>query len=274
MTATYEAAGIAPVTYTVELPEGKWTPVMLDIAAVLDGQRPAEVGTLRFTFGSGSIAPIWCDDVVEMEKNEIIVDQKDFSLRERGFQYVVARPMSFRIALRTPEASSQGWRLAEANCIRAIFTSEGKEKKQIIYADGRRFVDGRFDAVGQPRQLLEQSHAQPAEVTLPEETGKLLRNLPGDENNDGYVETEGVYHIVATSPRLEIQVNPRGISVMDPVLDIAGLPAGKVVATVEGKLIEKVVRLDNGHVLIEITGRLARNHTDREGWRGILISIV
>jgi hypothetical protein len=42
------------------------------------------------------------------------------------------------------------------------------------------------------------------------------------------------------------------------VLEISNLPPGKVLVTMEGRLVEKIVRLDNGRVLIALPGALER----------------
>jgi hypothetical protein len=100
-------------------------------------------------------------------------------------------------------------------------------------------------------------HENPARVEIAEEFGRLNRNSPGDRNNDGYDETNGAYQIIATGPRVEFTLSPRSGLLVRPVVEIAGLPAGPLSATMDGRWVEKVVRLENGNVLIELPGESA-----------------
>jgi hypothetical protein len=106
--------------------------------------------------------------------------------------------------------------------------------------------------------VLAAQDASPGQVTLSLETGRVDRNTAGDANNDGYSETTGTYMLIAGGPRLELQLAPTSASLLSPVLEISKLPAGKVLATMDGKLIDRIVRLDDGRVLIEIPGTLQR----------------
>ena len=263
LTASYEAGGSALATYTVQLPAGQWTPVLIDIAAALDGRPAQEVGTLRFTFGAGLSQPVWCDDVLEMNNSGTLVDSGPsmlgWTIRERGFQYQVEKKGAFRMVLKTPEASDQGWRIDECDEIRARFASPGGGHTRLVYADGREYLDGKFHVLDArlAEQLTEQE-AAPAQISVPQTMGRLERNSSGDENNDGYSERTGAYQIVASGPRLEMQIAPRSLALVNPVLEIAGLPAGKVLVSMEGKLVERIVRLGDGRVLVQLPGEMIR----------------
>jgi hypothetical protein len=82
--------------------------------------------------------------------------------------------------------------------------------------------------------------------------GRLNRTAPGDANNDGFDETRGSYSIIATGPRLELQILPRSVPVARPVLEISGLPPGEPLVTVEGQLIDRTARLPDGTLLVEL----------------------
>jgi len=104
---------------------------------------------------------------------------------------------------------------------------------------------------------IQAHHDYPAKVEIAEEFGHLNRNSPGDQNNDGYDESTGAYQITATGPRVEFTLSPRSGLLVRPVVEIAGLPAGAVTATMDGRWVEKIVRLENGNVLIELPGESA-----------------
>lgn len=258
LTAAYEEAGKALASYTVQVPANQWTPVLLDITPV-HGRSQGEAGVLRFTFPAALAHPLWIDDVVEMDNTTIHVDSPQFAVREKGFGYVIESPNSFKVTLKTPEASEQGWRLENANPILARFTSSGKQKLMVIHAAGRQIIDGKAAPLSsRQRDAVVQQHDNPAQITLNSESGRLDRNSPGDANNDGYNEMAGVYRVIAAGPRLEMLITPRSPSAISPVIEIADLPPGKVLATMEGKLIERIVRLQDGRVLVEVPGSIDR----------------
>lgn len=261
LTASYELDNKPLATYTVELLPGQWTPVLLDIAAALDGKSTPAVGALRFKFADGLPAPLWCDDVIELNNATTHVDADGFLIQERGFQVLLQQANLFKLALKTPEATDQGWSLEEANELFARFSSKGRQKSRIIYADGRQFIDGAYQPLGPADAVLARQHATPARLTISADMGRVDRNTPGDANNDGYAEQSGTYQIVALLPRLEVLIAPQTPALKNPILEIANLPAGNVLATMEGTLVKKVIRLESGRVLIELAGTLDRPTT-------------
>ena len=84
------------------------------------------------------------------------------------------------------------------------------------------------------------------------------RNRPGDANNDGYDESRGSYHILATGPRLELKLVPQSTALARPVLEIIGMPAGEAIVNVEGRLVEDVTRLEDGTLLVQIPTQIDR----------------
>ena len=91
-----------------------------------------------------------------------------------------------------------------------------------------------------------------AEVSVPEELGRLNRDTPGDANNDGYNEVRGAYQLIANGARLEMRITPHTRALLRPILEITGLSPGKVLVTTEGRLVETTVRLEDGTLLVEI----------------------
>jgi hypothetical protein len=262
LSAAYDVGGVTLATYAIELPAAQWTPVMIDIVAALDGRTPVDAGSLRLEFPGPLAQPIWCDDVIEMNNTEMLVDTRGtagvgWSIVERGFTCTLERSGAFKLTLKGAEADRVGWKLEEANAIRARFTSRGRPAQRIIYADGREYVDGRFRAIDAAlAEILAMDEASPGRITVSQDTGRVDRNSPGDANNDGYSEASGTYQLAASGPRMELQIAPAAGMLYSPVLEIAGLPPGKVVASMEGKVLGRVVRLEDGKVLVALDGTL------------------
>lgn len=258
MTASYVVAGETLARYRVELPAEQWTAVLLDVASALAGRAPGEAGRIEFTFDPSLSAPLWCDDVLEIDNTTVHTEAEDWAVRERGFEYVVEGPLASKIVLKTPEASTGGWRLEEANVIRARFTSGKRE--MIIYSDGRMFDDGRLKLLVKTPALVEMTsaaQARTARVEIDPKAGRLVRNSAGDSNNDGYDESSGAYVIAAAGPRVELTIEPDA-PLLRPVVLVRGLPAGRVLATMEGRLVENAVRLADGSVLLQLPGIIGR----------------
>jgi hypothetical protein len=259
--AAYEVDGSAILSYTVELPAKQWTPVLLDIASI-QGPNAAKIGTLKFSFGNGLSTNLLCDDVILLNNTDVHAEANDWKVVERGFEYTIERQGAFKINLKAPEAANGGWTLQEANTIRACFTSHGNEKYRVIYASGSAYTDGKYQSLLPGREDSEEmsrQHTEPGQITVAADLGRIDRNSPGDANNDGYAEQTGTYQIIASGPRLEFTISPRsGGQLLRPIIEIAGLPSGNVLATMEGRLIDRIVRLGNGHVLIELPGALTR----------------
>lgn len=263
LTATYDVKGVALASSTVELPAEQWTPVLLDVGALPDaGKR--DPGTLRFRFHQALAEPVWFDDFVVLDNSEPLVDWRgDGKLRwkvaQHGFRYLVESPGHFKMTLKSPELVPNGWRLVEANSIRACFSSTGEEKYRVIYFDGRQFVDGRYEPLGRDlaHGIVAQAHRRPAQVEIVHEMGRVVRNSAGDANNDGYAERTGAYQLQASGPRVEFGIVPGG-QLLRPVVEIAGLPPGKVTVNMEGMLVERTERTHDGNLLVALPGMLER----------------
>jgi hypothetical protein len=262
---TYEVGGTALLHRTVNIEPRKWTAVMLDIAMLNDPNIIAsrDVGVLRFK----ADRTVWCDDVLLVDNAHTLVGETDkagdnWTVRQRGFATLVERPGSFKLSIPTPEAAADGWQAIEANEMRVVLTGGGGKRIWAIYSDGRGYLNSRFEPIESlPADRLaayREQHASPAEISVPEEQGRIERNAPGDRNNDGYAEATGTYQIKATSPRLRITITPQTPKLLHPVLEIAGFPAGRVTGNMEGQLLDKAVRLPNGHVLIEVPATLSK----------------
>ncbi|MCY2953723.1 MAG: hypothetical protein NTU53_17350 [Planctomycetota bacterium] len=254
--AVYEVQGTAVAGVNVQIPGGQWTPVMLDVAAGTEGKQ-LPIGVLRFVFDGGLGQAVWCDDVLVMDNTQVVVDS-GWVIRERGFEFVVEKAGVFTVAMKTPEASDQGWRLEEAGAVRARFASKGKEKSCTIYSDGRRIVDGKMTLLGGANAAAIEHHPNPGQVSIATEMGRVDRNSAEDLNNDGYSELTGAYQIVAAAPRIELTLAPQAKPLYCPVLEISGLPAGNVLVNMEGRVVETTARLANARLLVVLPGTLTR----------------
>jgi hypothetical protein len=256
LAAVYEVQGTAVASVNVQIPGGQWTPVMLDVAAGTEGKN-LPIGVLRFVFDGGLGQAMWCDDVLVMDNAQVVVDS-GWVIKERGFEFVVEKAGVFKVAMKTPEATDQGWALEEAGTIRARFASKGRENSCTIYSDGRRIVDGKMTLLGAANAGAIEHHLNPGQVKIASEIGRVDRNSPGDPNNDGYSELTGAYQIVAAAPRIELTLSPQAKPLYCPVLEISGLPAGNVFVNMEGRPVETTARLANGRLLVVLPGTLTR----------------
>jgi hypothetical protein len=257
----------------VSIVPGRWSSVMLDLSTIVDSQQKIDsVPVLTFSIEQSQGASVWCDDVVLIDNTQWLVGSDDqssagpdqWTIRKRGFNIICDVPGKFTMRLASAEGSENGWRVEQANEMRACFTSSGKNKTLTIFPDGRSYWDGVFrplaaDLRAQP--LWAQQQDSPAEITIPETMGRVERRTSGDENNDGYNEAKAAYEIIATGPRLEVTISPRSVKVIRPMLEISGLPPGKAVVTLEGRLIEHTLRLQDGTLLADIPAIIERPAT-------------
>ncbi|MBC8107616.1 MAG: hypothetical protein H7Z14_13580 [Anaerolineae bacterium] len=238
---------------------------------------------------------LWCDDVVLIDNSQTIVSTASpasatqaeeytvtthvgpatvsstaaavappgagWLVQRRGLSYIGEAPGKFNFKLVTSDASRSGWRIEEANAIRARFTSDGQVKNLTVYSDGRAFKDGEWSPMSAavrdyPDYLA--AHQSPAEISVTDTLGRVNRDTPGDANNDGYNEQRGAHQIIATEARLELKIIPHTSSVTNPVLEVSGLPEGNVLITVEGRLVDRSERLPDGTLLVELPVRIDR----------------
>jgi hypothetical protein len=200
------------------------------------------------------------DDVMLVDNHEAVIDTDEWSVRRDGLTYTIEASGQFAFKLPTAQAQQGGWAVVEACEKRVRFASSAPPGSATVYSDGRMYWGEEFhsaakdlsDARDQARQ-----HAAPAAITVPESMGRPNRSSAGDANNDGYNETRGAYEIVATGSRIEMTITPpREVAVSRPVLEIAGLPAGPVRVTMEGRLVPGAIRLPGGEVLVELPGQI------------------
>ena len=266
MTVTCDIGGRTCAQNKTNLAPGQWRAVLVDLAGVSDAP-PRPGGAPTLTFSIAGPGPVWCDDIMLIDNTQWLVGSEEsaaagkWSVNRRGLNYVCDVPGKFTVRLSTSEAISTGWHVEEANEIRARFASNGKEKLLTIFPDGRSYWDGSYrplEAELRRETLWAEQQSSPAQIEIPETMGRLERRSPGDANNDGYNESRAAYQIIAAGPRLEATIVPQSVPVLRPMLEISGLPPGKVLVTIEGRLIDQVLRFDDGTLLVEIPGKIER----------------
>jgi hypothetical protein len=219
-----------------------------------------------------SSSPVWFDDLVLIDNAQDLFVAEGaessydgpWTIRRKGLYYVIEAPGRFATKLLTSEGGgSAGWTAVETGAARARFDSTGPQKSLTIYPDGRAYWDGSYRplSAGAAEAAYAQQHAAPARVEVAEEFGRVDRDTPGDADNDGYNEARGAYTIRATGPRMEIAFTPRTPAVMRPAFEITGMPPGKAVVTIEGRLVHEHEPLEDGTLLIDIPARVNRATT-------------
>jgi hypothetical protein len=252
--------GRAIAARKLALPAGEWTAAMLDISAL--PATPSGNVTLELRFDRPT-ASVRCDDVLLIDNRDTLVDAtpRGWTIKRAGLRITCERKLSFNLSVVTADGSPAGWEVEEANELRARFASAGETKSLTVYADGRSIWDGAYKPLSvevREDKTFAAAHTSPAEIAVPETMGRVDRNTPGDANNDGYNEQLGAYVLQATSGRLELTMTPRTTAVPRPVLQIAGLPEGRALVTIEGRLVEKSTRLKDGQLLVELPARISR----------------
>jgi hypothetical protein len=264
----YPAGPRGVLRRTVRLIPQTWTPVLLDLWPLCDPNLPLPRPTpnLVFRISQNHAAPVLCDDILVIDNTRCLAQSggagDGWSVRLHGMTTTVDRQGFFRIDVSTPDAGDDGWQLIEANSLRVVFTSRRPDHWWTIYSDGRQYLDGKFvslipkDALN---PLLAQEHQTPADLSVPPELGRVQRNHPGDKNNDGYAEMIGSYELQATDPMLfEVTITPRTPSLVHPVLEVSRLAPGNVVVSMDEQSVDKVVRLPDGTVLVQLPGMIQR----------------
>jgi hypothetical protein len=260
-TVTLVCSGKTVLSREVRVSNGSWTPAFLDLTRLAGG---ASCEDARLTFHSSGA--LLCDDVSLIENTTWLVGGRDdrdapWTIVQRGFSIRGENPGSFAFVIETVESKPTGWQVREVCDLRAVFDSPGSPGVMSIYNDGRRYTGGTFDPISNRVRQEPQfaaSHESPAELVVSESMGRLVRNSSGDANNDGYNETLGAYQLAAAGARFDVQVIPRNRPAFRPVLEIAGLPAGKALVTVDGRLVESTCRTASGNLLIDIPLRIDR----------------
>lgn len=256
--------GQSKIQNTFNLSPGRW----VKIGCELDGSNTGPTWP-AVVFDVESTGLLWCDDVLLVDDLQWLVGDQEalragqWTVRRRGLKFVCEVPGAFRLSVPVflSDCSADGWRVEEANMMRARFVCVRGGERLTVYSDGRSYWDGQYRPLSgrlQTEPLWAEQHLSPAQVEIPQTMGRVNRQSAGDADNDGYDESRGTYQIVAFGPRLQVELIPRSVALLRPTLEIAGLPPGKALVTVEGALVENVLRLDDGTLLVEVPGRLER----------------
>jgi hypothetical protein len=254
------------LTRTQSVEPGKWSAAWIDLTAIPRESisRPA---TLTFEI-AGRGGDVWLDDVLMLDNAQWLVGgspgDEPWSVRRSGYALFVESPNKFRMRLDTAAGKPNGWNLDEVGPARLRLSSAGETKFLTVYADGRSYWDGEPRPLSpQARAEPQDAHRAPAAVAVAETMGRPNRRTPGDLNNDAYNERLGAYQVTASGSRIDVTLSPRSAPLIRPVLEIAGLPHGKPLVTVEGRLVDPgvCVRTPDGHLLITLPFRIDRTTT-------------
>jgi hypothetical protein len=263
-----EIGGVVYARSATTLEPGKWTPALVDLANPVDSSAvPSGAPSLTFTIDNPGGGDLWCDDLLLIDNTQWIVGRPEsiaqgkWTVSRRGMNYICGVPDQFVIRLTPADMQPGGWKLDEANVFRACFSSTGRNKTLTIFPDGRSYWDGAFRPLSgelKSNSNWQDQQTSPAQVEIPETMGRLERRTPGDENNDGYNEARACYMITASGPRLEMTLTPRSVPITQPMLEIKGMPPGEALVTVEGRLIDRTLRLPDDTLLVEVPGKIDR----------------
>jgi hypothetical protein len=244
---------------------GKWRPAMLDLVNV---PHDLSSGGRPFTLQIAAAGPVLLDDVMLVDNTQTLVDgaaidaPTQFTVRKEGLRVICEYPARFSVTLDAAEGRPDGWFLDEQSPLRARLTSGGATKDLVVYQDGRSYWDGAYkplSSLAKEQGEWASGHAAAGTVSVSTTTpGRVLRTTPGDRDNDGYNERLGAYMLEAGGARLEFVLAPQASSLLRPVIEIAGLPAGKPLVTIEGRLVETSYRLPDGRLLLELPVRVDR----------------
>jgi hypothetical protein len=257
-----EDSGRAIAARKMTTTAGQWTAAMLDISALTGGGPNGELA-IELRFDQPTSGDVRVDDVMLIDNRETLVDASPdgWTVKRAGLRITCERKLRFNFGVVTTDGSPQGWEVEEMSDLRARFHSTGETKNLTVYADGRSMWDGVYKPLSvevRDDKAFAAAHASPAEIAIPESLGRLSRNTPGDVDNDGYNEQLGAYQIQATGGRIEVTLTPRSTAVPRPVLQISGMPEGKALIAIEGRLVEKLTRLSSGDLLVELPARITR----------------
>ncbi len=280
MTIGYEIGGTmqSPRRLTVR-GDGQYHFVALDLSTLsplTTGHSPPESistagAALVLRFDAALVGPIDIDDVALVNDRRTLITRDDgraagvepWMIEQKGFATIIDAMPHFRIVLDDVQQKPDGWRVEEFSPLRIVARSADAKRCAVYYHDGRALATGQLSIISaslRPMELaLRQSHEHPLHIDVEGEGNRLERTRPGDTNNDGYDETMGCYGIIATGQRLDVLLTPDGGAVMSPVLEISGMPAsGRIMATVDGRLADRICRTSTGRILVELPGSIDR----------------
>ena len=234
-------------------PRGGWSVVLLDV----DGAATFELvsGGLVLARGrSAGTCRVALPLVGEVEPTAVrVVGEarvRTLSLARTDTAWPVERWRVRRDGLTVhADGAAVSWSVAGMPKVREVNETRAVLGGHSVYRDGRVIVGGRVvrgHAAG---------HEAPARLTV--DGGRVERAADGDADGDGYDERLGSYRVRATGRRLTVRLVPDAGPVRRPVIEVAGLPAGEVLATVGGALAESAERLGDGRVLVTLAQTVA-----------------
>jgi len=84
--------------------------------------------------------------------------------------------------------------------------------------------------------------------------GAISPSPTGDLNGDGFDESQGCYRIRANGGHCRFRIVPTSEGLLDPAFLVLGNWPATVVATVQGRAVRRLSRLDDGSVVFTVLG--------------------
>lgn len=236
----------------VSLLPGEWKRVWIELID-LD---PARSYNVAADVSAGEAA-VFVDDVIVADSSKSItpVDVPDaLEVHRVGLYWQVATQNGgVRLASKLLDERG-GFEPTAVNGLQAEFAA-ADGSRAIVDRVGRTIRNGRIES-RDPAAVAH--HNTPVRIVALDESCELIRNAPGDSDQDGFDDRAGVYRIRAIRPVFAFRLEPRGTPAYWPLVRVEDVPAGRVRATVEGALVERVIRLPDGALLLEVPGVLDR----------------
>ena len=263
---TYELQGKILASTAVAIPARRLTPVKLDLSSIpgfgskneVKGTTGNEVGVIKVSV-SGQV---YCDDIFVANNRQNVISQGEktgdyWSVYREGYSLVIGRPGLFEdVRLPMSEESKDGWVIESADDFRLILTDQKAKQRWVIYPDGRGFLNSTFKPIrkftAEESASFTEQQQSTGEIVIAEDQGRVERNSTGDVNHDGYNESDGTYQIKANGARLEFKLTPQNHKIIRPIFEVAGMPKGRLVINVEGKVVDKFSWTKNGNALFEL----------------------
>ena len=141
------------------------------------------------------------------------------------------------------------WLTAEAGWSPGVFS------RDLVVRDFQGPV-GRWSYLEPPKgfrgKTLCQNHVSPGRVRPI--VGTLTPWLRGDDNTDGYNESQGCYFVRSSNGHCRFVLIPPAEGLLDPAVNIAGPWQACITVNVQGMAIHKVAKLADGSVLLIVPG--------------------
>jgi hypothetical protein len=256
-----DASGKTLTSRAIPINADNWDWAWLDLTGV--AAQAVDGLELRASIESGSRGTLLVDTVALGDNARTFppIDGSPVKVSLKGLHWTVQlQDASLQIA--SPESGADGYLRQSFDPYRCIFTTRAGAAL-VIESRGRIYEGGTCKpaTTNGPWDAIAAQHARPGRIEIDEAFGRVERTSSGDRDNDGYDESRGSYRVAVHGSRARLTLSPDGPPLVEPLLEIRGMPPGDAVVTVEGRLVEKCVRLSDGTLLVEIPSTIGRPTT-------------